>query len=59
MIDLAEITHVCVCGCNLWKVLVSFEDYEISTHSLDMYCSECGSKAITPTPLDNPNNPLI
>jgi hypothetical protein len=53
-VDLGVITHVCTCGGNLWKVLVTFEDYEIATYSLDMYCSECGARAIAPTEVDRP-----
>lgn len=53
-LDLGVITHMCVCGSTLWKVLVSFDDYEIATYSLDMYCANCGNKAIAPTPLDRP-----
>lgn len=51
-IDLGTITHQCVCGSVLWKVLVTFDDFEIATYSLDMYCADCGAKAIAPTPLD-------
>jgi hypothetical protein len=53
-LDLGTVTHVCVCGCNLWRVLVTFEDYEISTYMLDMYCSACGAKALAPTEVDRP-----
>lgn len=52
--DLGVVTHVCVCGSLQWKVIVSFEDYEIVTYSLDMYCAECGAKAIAPTEIDRP-----
>lgn len=53
-VDLNQITHICICGGNLWKLLVTFEDYAIATYSLDMYCVECGSKAIAPTEVDRP-----
>jgi hypothetical protein len=56
--DLDTITHQCVCGSVLWKVLVTFDDFEIATYSLDMYCAECGAKAIAPTPLDRPEERL-
>lgn len=52
MIDLGTVTHRCICGSVMWKVLVSFEDFEIASYSLDMFCAECGAKAISPTPLD-------
>lgn len=55
MINLDTITHQCTCGSILWKVLVSFEDFEIASYSLDMYCAECNNKAIAPTPLDHPD----
>jgi hypothetical protein len=54
-LDLGMVTHVCPCGSDTWKVLVSFDDYEIATYSLDMYCASCGNKARAPTLLDDPN----
>ena len=45
-------THKCHCGCEQFKVWVSFEDYEISAYSLEMYCLDCGDQYVTPTPLD-------
>lgn len=45
-------THVCPCGCNIWTVKVIFENYEIGTYFLDMECSNCGSIATAPTPVD-------
>jgi hypothetical protein len=53
-VDLGVITHTCICGCTQWKIWASFEDFEISAYSLEMYCLECGAKAITPTPIDRP-----
>ena len=38
----------------MWRVVVEFEDYEISGYMLDMECLECGSLAIAPTPIDSP-----
>jgi hypothetical protein len=52
--DLGVVTHTCICGSNEWKVVVSFDDYEIATVSTEMYCRWCGAKAVTPTPLDRP-----
>lgn len=49
-----QILHVCVCGGNLWRLVVSFEDYEIATYSTDMECLECGTRAKAPTPIDKP-----
>lgn len=54
-LDLGMVTHVCVCGCDTWKILASFDDYEISTYSVEMYCVSCGNKAIAPTLLDHPD----
>ena len=45
-------THVCVCGSEHFYVRAIFQDYEIATYFLDMICSECGSLATAPTPLD-------
>jgi hypothetical protein len=55
-VDLGVVTHVCICGGNLWKILATFDDYEIAMYSLEMYCAECGAKAKTPTPLDKPED---
>lgn len=54
-VDLGVVTHVCICGSALWKILASFDDYEIATYSTEMYCAECGAKAVTPTELDRPS----
>lgn len=54
-LDLGMVTHICPCGEDTWKILVSFEEYEIASYSLDMYCISCGNKAIAPTILDDPN----
>ena len=56
VIDLGVTTHVCVCNGELWKVLVTFEDYEVATYSTEMYCDGCGAKALAPTLLDKPND---
>lgn len=45
-------THVCICGSQHFYVRAIFQDYEIATYFLDMICSECGSLATAPTPLD-------
>lgn len=53
--DLSDtITHVCPCGSELWRVVVTFEDYEIATYFTDMECIECGTRAKAPTPIDKP-----
>lgn len=53
-LDLGQITHVCVCGSQVWNLQVMFEDYEISFYLLEMTCAVCGCKATAPTPLDRP-----
>ena len=45
-------THVCPCGCNIWKLTVTFENFEIAQYMLDMECVNCGSWATAPTPID-------
>lgn len=54
-IDLGVITHECICGSNMWKCLVSFEDFKVSAYATTMYCYVCGAKAIAPTEIDDPN----
>ena len=53
-IDLDTVTHQCVCGSKIWKLLAAFEDYELAWYSITMYCASCGAKALAPTPLDRP-----
>lgn len=54
-LDMSDtIMHTCVCGSTLWKVIVSFDNYEISSYALDMECLECNSRAKAPTPIDHP-----
>ena len=51
--DLSDtILHTCLCGSNMWRVIVMFEDYEISQYFLDMECFSCGTRAKAPTPID-------
>jgi hypothetical protein len=50
------IMHECVCGSDMWKLIVSFQDYEIASYILDMECLYCGTLATAPTPLDDPRN---
>lgn len=49
-----QILHECVCGSNMWKVIVTFDEYEIASYALDMECLECGTRALAPTPIDKP-----
>lgn len=54
MIDLGQITHVCICGSRLWLVKCIFHEYEIAAYMLDMECAMCHARAITPTLADKP-----
>lgn len=47
-------THICVCGCNVFKGLVAFEDYELSWWYLEGECLNCDAKVILPCPIDKP-----
>jgi len=46
------ITHECVCGSALFRVICSFENHEIATYFLDMECIICGSRYNAPTLVD-------
>lgn len=56
-LDLSDvITSVCVCGCNLFRTVVAFdEDYELVLYFTDGECLECGTRVKLPTPLDKEN----
>ena len=47
-------THICVCGCNVFKGLMAFEDYELSWWYLEGECLNCDAKVILPCPVDKP-----
>lgn len=48
-------SHACLnCGGELFKVLATFEDYDIATWSTDGYCVACGAAVTVPCPVDNP-----
>lgn len=44
--------HECLCGCNLFHALVSFDDSEITYYVLEGICYSCGGKVTLPCPLD-------
>ena len=55
-IDLSGIIiHECICGSDMWRVIVTFQDYEIASYMLDMECFHCGTRATAPTPIDHPD----
>lgn len=44
-----EPTSVCVCGCFVWNLKVTFaEDGTIGMYFRDMECSACGTQATAP-----------
>ena len=45
-------THTCPCGCEIWNLKVTFDNFEIATYFLDMECANCGTLATAPTPID-------
>lgn len=48
-------THECICGCNVFKIVAWFEDYEMVGHSLTGYCYGCGAKLTVPCEVDRPD----
>ena len=48
-------SHACLnCGGETFKVLATFEDYDIATWSTDGYCYQCGAAVTVPCPVDDP-----
>jgi len=52
-------THECICGCNVFKIVAAFEDYEIAWHSLVGYCYGCGAKVTVPCEIDRPEESYV
>jgi len=52
--DLRELgpIHVCPCGSQVFSIMASFEDYELSWYFLDGTCVNCGNLVIVPCPVD-------
>ena len=44
--------HVCTCGCQVFNVMATFEDYELVWYFLDANCVSCGNLVIVPCPVD-------
>jgi hypothetical protein len=44
--------HVCPCGSQVFNVMASFEDYELSWYFLDATCTNCGNLVVVPCPVD-------
>lgn len=54
-VDMGDtIMHTCLCGSDMWRLIVSFDDFEIASYSTDMECVECETRAKAPTPIDKP-----
>lgn len=50
-----EYTHDCLeCGFNVWKIMATFTNYEISGYFIEMSCASCGTIADAPTLVDHP-----
>lgn len=48
-------THECfTCGGRLFRIVASFEDYDIALWGLDGECASCGAPATVPCPVDDP-----
>ena len=44
-----EPTTVCICGCYIWNLKVSFDqDGTIGMYFRDMECADCGTQATAP-----------
>jgi hypothetical protein len=43
----------CLCGSELFTVIVAFENGEIAFYFLDGECVNCGSLVTLPTPIDD------
>jgi hypothetical protein len=54
MIDARGIvTHECpLCGSNVFRVGVVFEDFDVALWQLDGECAECGALVTVPCPAD-------
>ncbi len=49
-------SHECVnCGSNMFLIVASFEDYEISMWGLDAHCANCDAPVTVPCPVDRPH----
>ena len=44
--------HVCPCGSQVFNVMASCEDYELSWYFLDATCTNCGNLVVVPCPVD-------
>lgn len=49
-------THMCPCGCDLFRILARFEDNDIALWTLDGECYNCGNLLTVPCPADEREN---
>jgi hypothetical protein len=47
--------HACTCGCTMFNIMASFEDYDIAWWFLEGTCANCGNMLTIPCPADNPD----
>lgn len=48
-------THECFnCGSNLFKIIATFENYEIAMYLIEAQCAMCDSELTAPTLPDHP-----
>ena len=45
-------THACPCGEKVFRILATFDDYEISMYGLDAECNSCGALLTAPCEVD-------
>lgn len=48
--------HVCPCGSQVFNVMASFEDYDLTWYFLDGTCVNCGNLVTVPCPVDKPED---
>ena len=47
--------HTCVCGCNVFHILVSFQEGQVASYFTEGKCASCGSFVRVPTEIDGDN----
>ena len=47
--------HVCPCGSQVFNIMASFDEFELSWYFLDANCFNCGNLVRVPCPVDDPN----
>lgn len=44
--------HSCVCGCNVFHILASFDEGQVASYFTEAKCASCGSFVRVPTEID-------